>query len=133
MSAVVSAVRNDVCCHSEPKAFQRAQGLALMLGGFLKPSSDCSHGLLWCAIKGCRNRKGIVCIFQSHTCSESHLRSFGINVSVVMGEAVSPWLYLLKWRQFFPCGPNSSQGNFEFFCVRKLVLYMNQITSGPLK
>lgn len=115
MSAVVPAVRDDVSCYSVPKAFQRVQGLALRLGGFLKPSSDCSHGLLWSAIKGCRNRKGIVCIFQSHTCSESYLRSFSINISVVMEEAVNPRLHLVQQRHFFPCGITAGKGTFSSF------------------
>lgn len=115
MSAVVPAVRDDVCYHSMPKAFQRAQGLALMLGGFLKPSSDFSHGLVWSAIKGCRNRKGIVCIFKSRTCSESHHRSFSIYITVVMEDAVNLRLHIVQPRHFFAYGATAGMKNLSSF------------------
>lgn len=111
-----------------PKAFQRVQGLALRLGGFLKSSSDCSHGLLWSAIKGCRNRKGIVCIFQSRTCSENHLRSFSINISVVMEEAVNPRLHLVQQRHFFPCGITAGKGTLSSFVWGNCSSVWNQWT-----
>lgn len=62
--------------------------------------------------------------FQSRTCSESHLRSFSINVSVVMEEAVNPRLYSVHWRHFFPCGETAGRGTLSSFVWGNFLLYV---------